>query len=308
LTRDERNAAEGRHAAPDENEVEIVLPASWVDELLKAALREDLGSGDVTTEALIPAHLRGRAEILAKEVLVVAGQGPACRVFHLLDDSVSCRFEVADGGTVQPGGMLARVEGPLRALLSGERLALNLLQHLSGVASLTRRFVEAVAGTGVRILDTRKTLPGLRALEKAAVRLGGGVNHRSSLSEGVLIKENHILACGGIREAVARMRAGCPPLLEIEVETTNRREVEEALAAGVRRILLDNMGVEEIREIVGLVRGRAVLEASGGVNLENVRRIAETGVADISVGRIIHSAPGVDISMLVRDVREPSGK
>jgi nicotinate-nucleotide pyrophosphorylase (carboxylating) len=179
---------------------------------------------------------------------------------------------------------------------------MNLLQHLSGVATTTRSFVDAVLGTGVTILDTRKTLPGLRVLDKYAVRVGGGCNHRSSLSEGVLIKENHILACGGLQKAVAGMQRAGLALLQIEVEASTRAEVEEALAAGAQRILLDNMGVAEIRDMVDLVRGRATLEVSGGVNLESVRRIAETGVDAISVGRITHSAPGVDLSMLVRNV------
>jgi len=290
------------------SETGIMLPAVLFDDWLKNALREDLGTGDITTEILVPAGLWGRAEILAKETAVVAGLEVACRVFRLLDEAVVCRFLVSDGMTVAPGRILSVVEGPLRALLCGERVALNLLQHLSGVATLTQRYVQEVAGTGVKILDTRKTLPGLRILEKYAVRVGGGVSHRASLSEGVLIKENHLRACGGIRQAVEAVRALCPQLREVEVEVTNAAETKEALEAGVSRILLDNMTLDDLRSMVSLVRGRATLEVSGGVGLENVRCIADTGVDLISVGRISHSAPGVDLSMLVRDVWDPSSK
>ena len=232
----------------------------------------------------------------------MAGLPATLRVFTILSETVETTARVSDGKDVESGTVLAELEGPLHILLKGERVALNILQHLSGVATLTRRFVDTVEGTGAKILDTRKTLPGMRVLEKYAVRIGGGTNHRSSLSEGVLIKENHILACEGIRNAVDAIRKNLPYLLRIEVEATTREEVEEALKAGADRILLDNMPVKTIREMVKLVMDRVPLEVSGCVALENVRDIAETGVDGISVGRITHSAPGVDISMLVRDV------
>jgi len=279
-----------------------MLPLGLLDEWLKNALREDIGSGDVTTDTLVPLNLWGKAEVIAKESFLVAGLEAALRVFPLLSPAAKSEIVVADGSRVSSGQILARVQAPVRALLSGERVAMNLVQHLSGVATLTRRFVEEVEGTGVRIFDTRKTLPGLRVFEKYAVRVGGGANHRASLSEAVLIKENHIRACGGIREAVKGFQQGSRPLLTIEVECTTCKEAEEALGAGASRILLDNMTVEQIREVVERLRGRANLEVSGGVTLENVRRIAETGINSISVGRITHSAPGADISMLVKDV------
>ncbi len=278
-----------------------MLPAHLLDDWLRMALGEDLGTGDVTSEILIPPDLWGRAEILAKESFLVAGLEVAFQVFEILSPSIEGSFKSLDGMTVEKGTVLLEVEGPLGALLSGERVALNILQHLSGVATLARRFVDAVAGTGVKILDTRKTLPGMRVLEKQAVRIGGGSNHRASLSEGVLIKENHILACGGIREAVQKMKASAPHLLRVEVEASSLEEVREALDAGADVILLDNMTAETVREVVPLVKGAVPLEVSGGVTLDNVRSMAETGVQGISVGRITHSAPSVDISMMVRE-------
>jgi len=278
-----------------------MLPAPMLDDWLRAALQEDLGTGDVTTEILVPSSLRGRAEVSAKEPFIVAGIDVALRTFVLLSKEVSAPSKAEDGHAVEAGSVLLELEGPVRALLGGERVALNILQHLSGVATLTRKFVDAVAGTGVKILDTRKTLPGLRGLEKYAVRTGGGVNHRSSLSEGILVKENHISACGGIAQAVNAIRGKSPHTLRVEVEATTLEEVEEALAAGVDAILLDNMSIETIRESVARVHGATQLEVSGGVTLENVCKIAQTGVDAISVGRITHSAPGVDISMLLRN-------
>jgi len=277
-----------------------MLPLELLDDQLRAALREDLGTGDVTVRALIPPGRCGRAEIIAREPLRVAGADLAFRVFTILSPEVRSGFRCPDGKDVGPGDRILELEGPLDALLMGERVALNFLQHLCGVATLTRKFVEAVEGTGVKILDTRKTLPGLRVLEKYAVRLGGGSSHRASLSEGVLIKENHILACGGIRTAVRRARESLPQLLRVEVEATTPAEVDEALAAGADLILLYNMTADTIRAVVERVRGVVPLEVSGGVSLDNVRDLAETGVDGISVGRITHSAPGADLSMLVR--------
>ena len=277
-----------------------MLPLPLLDDWIRAALCEDLGTGDVTTEILIPQDRKGRAFFLAKEPFLVAGLDVSVRVFELLCCDFVCLSRVRDGDAVQKGSTLLEMEGPLRTLLSGERVSLNILQHLSGVATLTRRFVEAVEGTGARVLDTRKTLPGLRALEKYAVRVGGGFNHRSSLSEGILIKENHIRACGSIGEAIRNAREQAPHCLRVEVEATTLEEVRQALEAGAETILLDNMSVENIRSAVRLAQGTARLEVSGGVTLENVRAVAETGVDWISVGRLTHSAPGVDVSMLVR--------
>lgn len=278
-----------------------VMPLELLDDWIRAALREDLGTGDVTTEILLPQDRKARAFLVAKEPFLVAGLGVSLRVFEILCSDLVCLSRVADGDCVLKGSILLEMEGSLRALLSGERVSLNILQHLSGVATLTRRFVDAVKGTGAKILDTRKTLPGLRSLEKYAVRVGGGSNHRSSLSEGILIKENHILACGGIGNAVRRAREGAPHCLRVEVEATTLEEVREAMGAGAETILLDNMSLETIRSAVRLVAGSARLEVSGGVTLENVRAIAETGVDRISVGRLTHSASGMDISMLVRE-------
>lgn len=272
-----------------------------LDDWLRAALREDLGTGDVTTELLVPSGLRGEAFVLAKEPFVLAGIDVALRTFTLLSGEIKGISKAQDGQAVSMGAVVLELEGPVRALLGAERVAMNILQHLSGVATLTRRFVDAVAGTGVKILDTRKTLPGIRILEKYAVRMGGGINHRSSLSEGILVKENHLAACGGIARAVRAIRQNSPHTLRVEVEASTLEEVDEAVAEGVEAILLDNMPIETIRESVRRVGGAARLEVSGGVTLENVRRIAETGVDAISVGRITHSAPGVDISMLLRD-------
>lgn len=278
-----------------------MVPSTLIDDWIRSALREDVGTGDATTEALIPAGRRGRAVALAKEALVVAGLDVAIRTFSLLSPSIEILARVEDGAAAGAGDRLLEMEGDLRALLMGERVALNILQHLSGVATLTRRYVEAAAGTGVKILDTRKTLPGMRVLEKYAVRVGGGANHRSSLSEGVLIKENHIHACGGLGNAVRAARGNAPYLLRIEVEAGTLDEVREALDAGVDIVLLDNMSVETVREAVRLVAGAVQLEVSGGVSLDNLRALAETGVDAISVGRITHSAPAVDISMLLED-------
>ena len=278
-----------------------MIPERMLDEWLLAALREDLGSGDVTSEILVPPALRGQAVMQAKESLVVAGLEIAIRAFTLLSGEVRVLARTEDGRKVEAGALLLELEGPVRDLLGGERVALNILQHLSGVATLTRRFVDTVEGTGTKILDTRKTLPGMRALEKYAVRVGGGVNHRSSLSEGILVKENHLAACGGVTEAVKAIKRNAPHTLRVGIEASTLDEVEEAVAAGVDAILLDNMSIETILEAVKRVRGTAQLEVSGGVRLENVREIAETGVDAISVGMLTHSAPGVDISMLLKN-------
>jgi nicotinate-nucleotide pyrophosphorylase (carboxylating) len=272
--------------------------APVIDRLLRTALEEDIGSGDVTTTATIAPGTNARAQLVAKEDFTLAGIEVARRVFELLDPQVAFEGLIADGRSVRRGEVLAWLKGDAASLLQGERVALNLLQRLSGVATLTARFVKAVEGTAATIVDTRKTTPGLRALEKYAVRTGGGGNHRMALYDGVLIKENHVTAAGGITAAVTRARRYAPHTLKIEVEVRDLAEVKEALAAGADILLLDNMDLTQLQAAVEEVGGRAVTEASGGVNLETVRAIAETGVDLISVGALTHSYRSVDISML----------
>ena len=269
-----------------------------VDRLIRIALEEDIGPGDVTTNATIAPETMARAELVAKEEFVLAGIDIARRVFEMLDAKVAFEALIKDGQAVRRGEVLAWLKGSAAGLLQGERVALNLLQRLSGVATLTARFVRETAGTGATIVDTRKTTPGLRALEKYAVRIGGGGNHRMALYDGVLIKENHIAAAGGIAVAVSRARRHVPHTLKIEIEVRDQAEVAEALAAGADILLLDNMDLAQLRAAVELVAGRAVTEASGGVTLETVRAIAETGVDLISVGALTHSYRSVDVSML----------
>jgi nicotinate-nucleotide pyrophosphorylase (carboxylating) len=269
-----------------------------VDRLIRTALEEDIGPGDVTTAATVAPGTLGRAELVAKEEFLLAGIGVARRVFELLDEQVAFECLAEDGHAVKRGEVLAWLKGDAASLLQGERVALNLLQRLSGVATLTACFVKETAGTGATIVDTRKTTPGLRALEKYAVRIGGGGNHRMALYDGVLIKENHVTAAGGITAAITRARQHAPHTLRIEAEVRNLQEVTEALQAGADILLLDNMDLAQLRAAVELVGGRAVTEASGGVNLETVRAIAETGVNLISVGALTHSYRSVDISML----------
>jgi nicotinate-nucleotide pyrophosphorylase (carboxylating) len=268
------------------------------DHIIRNALQEDIGPGDVTTLATVATGVPARAELVAKEDFILAGIDVAARVFALLDEAVAFEKLLKDGQAVKRGEVLAWLKGDARVLLQGERVALNLLQRMSGIATLTAAFVREIEGTGAVVVDTRKTTPGLRSLEKYAVRMGGGRNHRTSLYDGVLIKENHVVAAGGIATAVARARQIAPHTLRIEVETRNLAEVEEALAAGADIIMLDNMDPAALREAVQLIDGRALSEASGGVNLQTVRAIAETGVDLISVGALTHSSRAVDISML----------
>jgi nicotinate-nucleotide pyrophosphorylase (carboxylating) len=272
------------------------LVRSGISECLKHALEEDVGSGDVTTNSIVPADAVLRGQIVAKQAGVIAGLDVAEQVFHLLDERIEFTATVAEGSAVEPGTVLATLSGSARALLSGERTALNFLNRMSGIATLTRNFVDAISHTHAAILDTRKTAPGLRALDKLAVRRGGGQNHRIGLYDMVLIKDNHIDFAGSLKEAVGRVRASGTSL-EVEVETRTLAEIQTALSVGVDRILLDNMSVELIREAVKLNAGRAKLEASGNVNLENVRQIAETGVEFISVGALTHSAKSFDASL-----------
>ncbi|HEX9112799.1 MAG TPA: carboxylating nicotinate-nucleotide diphosphorylase [Nitrospirota bacterium] len=269
-------------------------------ELIARALAEDLGPGDVTSEATIPVDSISIAVILAKQHLVIAGLNVARAVFHQLDPSIVFTPFAKDGDAVHGGSEIAKVSGNTRALLAGERVALNLLRHLSGIATLTSKYVDKVKGTKAKVLDTRKTLPGLRQLEKYAVRMGGGRNHRFGLSDGVLIKDNHIAASGGIIKAVECARKKVHHLLKLEVETKNLDEVAEALAVGADVIMLDNMPVDVMRKAVKLVAGRALVEASGNVTLDTIRLIADTGVDFISCGSLTHSAPAADISMKIK--------
>ncbi|HOW86214.1 MAG TPA: carboxylating nicotinate-nucleotide diphosphorylase [Candidatus Aminicenantes bacterium] len=264
---------------------------------IDAALREDMPEGDITSGSIIPAEARSEAFFLAKEDGVLAGLEVAARVFAKIDPSVIFIERFRDGSSFHQGDKLARVKGPTAALLGGERTALNFLQHLCGVATATRRFVEAVAGTKAKILDTRKTTPGLRLLEKYAVRTGGGTNHRLSLSDMILIKDNHLRFVGSVSEAVRRARAKARPGVRVEVEAASLLQVREALAAGADIIMLDNMPLETMTQAVALAGGRVPLEASGNMTLDRVRAVAETGVDFISVGALTHSARAVDISL-----------
>jgi nicotinate-nucleotide pyrophosphorylase (carboxylating) len=267
-----------------------------VEEAIDRALAEDVGPGDLTTKAVVPADARARARIEQRAPGVVAGLGVAEAVFRRVDPELSWRALAADGDRREPGPV-AEVEGRAGSILTAERVALNFLGRLSGIATLTAECVEAVDGTGVRILDTRKTTPGLRSLEKEAVAAGGGHNHRSGLYDAVLVKENHAALAGGVGEAARRALEGAPSGAQVEVECATREEVQEALGAGVGRILLDNMSPAELRQAVELVAGRAELEASGGIGLHNVREVAETGVDFISVGALTHSSPALDVSL-----------
>ena len=266
-------------------------------ETIKEFLLEDIGSGDITSESIFSPDQTGKASFIAKENFVVAGiEQIAVEVFQCCNPSILCT-SVTDGTRVSVGDTLVTAQGPVIDLLKAERVALNLAQRLSGIATLTSHFVEKVMLLPVKIIDTRKTTPGLRMLEKYAVKVGGGLNHRFNLADGVLIKDNHIAASGSIQKAVNRVRENIPHTIKIEVETEILEQVKECLAADVDIIMLDNMGIEMMREAVKLVKGQALLEASGGINLDNVRAVAETGVNLISIGALTHSAPACDISM-----------
>lgn len=269
-----------------------------LDALVRSALHEDGAFNDITTIATVVSHRRSRARLVARQSGVICGIPLGLEAFRLLDEKVAIRVEHEDGMRVHTGEPILFVTGHARALLSAERVALNYMQHLSGIATLTARYVDEVRGTGAKILDTRKTLPGWRTLEKYAVRAGGGINHRLDLSSGVLIKDNHLTALDGdIGKAVRRARELAPAGVKIEVECDRLDQVERAVAAGADIILLDNMPVEVIAECVRVVNGAAVLEASGGISLGTVRRIAETGVNWISIGALTHSAPSFDLAL-----------
>jgi len=273
----------------------MAVAADTVERVVYAALAEDVGAGDVTTEATIEADAVGTAELILKEGGIVCGLAAAEAVFRALDSDLRFEALVEDGTPVERMTVVAVVSGPLRAILTGERVALNFLGRLSGIGTLTRRYVDAVAGTGVAILDTRKTTPGLRLLEKHAVVCGGGRNHRVGLDDAVLVKDNHLAAVGSIRAAVVRLRGATD--LPIEVECDTLAQVSQALEAKVDAILLDNMTPDELVASVALAQGRARLEASGGVTLESIRTIAETGVDEISIGALTHSARSLDVSL-----------
>jgi len=274
------------------------LDPAYVRRVVASALAEDVGPGDVTTLATIPADVRCTAELKSRVAGVVAGLPVAIETFHQLDSSAQIEEHKRDGERVAPGGRLLTVHGKARAILTAERVALNFTQRMSGTASATARFVDAVKGTRATIIDTRKTTPGLRQLEKYAVRAGGGQNHRFGLFDGILIKDNHIAASpDGVGGAIQAARRNAPHSLRVEVETETLDQVREALEAGADAILLDNMSPELLRQAVLLIQGRAVIEASGGITLENVRAVAESGVDLISIGALTHSAPALDLGL-----------
>ncbi len=274
------------------------MDAFLLDRQIRNFLAEDIGHGDITTEAVFDADQEVTARFVARESLVTAGMDKVGgRVFQILNPDIILEAAMDDGLAAGPDAILLTLRGPVKDLLRGERVALNLVQRLCGIATLTKQYVDQVSGLKARIVDTRKTTPGLRMLEKYAVRVGGGRNHRFNLSDGVLIKDNHIAACGSISRAVAKARASVPHTVRIEVEAEDLAQVQECLDASADIIMLDNMDPAEMRQAVQLINGQALVEASGGVTLESVRQIAETGVDIISVGRLTHSAPASDISM-----------
>jgi nicotinate-nucleotide pyrophosphorylase (carboxylating) len=282
------------------------MDLNQLDDLYRSFLREDIGRGDLTSESIFSAGQTGRADIVARQPFVVAGaELIGGRVFRTQNPAIEILDPVADGARVAAGDILFSVGGPVLDLLKAERVALNLLQRVSGIATVTARFADTVRGYPVRICDTRKTTPGLRMLEKYGVVVGGGRNHRFNLTDGILIKDNHIAACGSITEAVERVRGTVPHTIRIEVETDTLEQVEECLACGVDIIMLDNMSAGMMRRAVGLIAGRALVEASGGITLENVAEVAATGVDIISIGALTHSAPACDIGM---DWSRPSSK
>ncbi|MBF0162564.1 MAG: carboxylating nicotinate-nucleotide diphosphorylase [Magnetococcales bacterium] len=280
----------------------FVWSGPWV-KTIENALYQDIGRGDITTNSIVPAGQKAEAVLVAREDLVVCGLPVVAEVFSLLDSRIRMLPETADGGGVRAGNVICTISGPARGILTGERVALNFFQNLSAVATLTRRFVEQVAGTNAQIVDTRKTTPGLRQLQKYAVRIGGGRNHRMGLDDGVLIKENHIALAGSVTEAIKRVEESVSHLHRIQIECETLDQVREALNAGAQAILLDNMPLDTMRRAVDIAGGKALLEASGTITLENVRSVAETGVDLISVGAITHSAGSKDVSLLVKIAR-----
>ena len=275
----------------------MTLPPGEIERVIDAALAEDLGSGDITTCAVVPAGARLRLVMRTRQAIVLAGIDVAAAVFRRLDPKAKIEILARDGERLEAGAALARIEGEAGGLLTAERTALNLVQVLSGIATATRAYVERIAGTGAVLLDTRKTLPGLRALSKYATRMGGATNHRMRLDDGILIKDNHIAIAGGVAEAVRHARAGRDGIRDVRVECDTLDQVRDALAAGADSILLDNMDTATLRKAVELVAKRVPLEASGGVTLANIRAIAETGVDFVSTGKITQAAPAADIGL-----------
>jgi nicotinate-nucleotide pyrophosphorylase (carboxylating) len=273
----------------------------WIEEIIDLALAEDLGKGDITTEALIPSNQQGAGIIVAKEAGILAGIGAANQVFYRVDPELKGESLRIDGVKVKPGTKVAKISGSIASILKAERVALNFLQHLSGIASETNRYVEKVEGLPVRIMDTRKTTPSLRSLEKYAVRVGGGTSHRMNLGDGVLIKDNHLITLRSlglnIKEIIAKAKQSAPQLLPVEVEVRTVPEALEVVEAGADIVMLDNMSLEDMRKAVKSIHGRALIEASGGITLDNVRAVAETGVNFISIGALTHSARALDISL-----------
>lgn len=271
-----------------------------IRKIIETALAEDIGTGDITTGAVVGSELPGKAQAWAKDDFVVAGIDIFKEVFCCLDDRTQFQLRASDGQLVKKGDVVAEISGRLFYILQAERVALNIFQRMCGIATLTRKYVEAVRGTKAKILDTRKTMPGLRVIDKMAVSIGGGFNHRMGLYDGVMIKDNHIAAAGSITTAVEVQRKRLAHTLKIEVETKNLSEVQEALDCGVEIIMLDNMALEEMKKAVELIAGRALVEASGNVNLQRVAAIAATGVDFISVGELTHSVRAADISLLIK--------
>lgn len=276
------------------------LEINKINSLIESGLREDIGTGDITTNALIPDSMYTTATMTAKADGIIAGMDVARAVFTFLSPEIVWNPRVRDGDKIIKGDLLVEMSGPFRALLSGERLALNFLQRMSGIATMTSLFVSQIAGTDTKILDTRKTVPGLRILDKYAVKAGGGENHRIGLYDMVLIKDNHIKVAGGIRNAVAQIRSQVPPEIRIEVETTNMAEVLEALEVKADVIMLDNMTNEMMKECVAVINHQAKVEASGNMNLQRVSEVAATGVDYISIGALTHSVTALDISMNIK--------
>ncbi len=274
-----------------------------VERLIELAIEEDIGHGDITTEALAMDGLSGRAIIVSKESLIVAGLDMVRRVYKKLDTSIIVRPLLSDGDPAEPGVRVAEIIGSMTVLLSGERIALNFLQRLSGIATNVRQYVDSIPDSRVRITDTRKTTPGWRVLEKYAVRVGGGFNHRMGLYDGVLIKDNHIAACGGIKQAVEKARAYVSHLIRIEVETQDLQQVKEALQAGADTIMLDNMGAEDIEKAVKIIGGNAAVEVSGRIERERLEYLCGAGVDIISAGALTHSARSMDLSMYIEPLK-----
>jgi nicotinate-nucleotide pyrophosphorylase (carboxylating) len=270
-----------------------------INRIIKTALKEDIGAGDITTKANVNSKKIGHAQAIAKDDFVVAGINIFKKTFLLFDKKIKFKVLIKDGDTAKKGEIVAQISGALKSILQAERVALNLLQRMCGIASQTRKYVEAVNGTKARILDTRKTVPGLRVLDKMAVKIGGGFNHRMGLYDGVLIKDNHITAAGSIKAAVEAQKKNSAKKIKIEVETKNLEEVEEALVSGADIIMLDNMPIDQMKKAMALIKDTALVEASGNINLNNVEQIAKIGVDFISVGEITHSVKAADISLKI---------